>query len=160
MNWTRELSTTERRTLRGCFAGWALDGLDTQMFSLVIPALLGTLFNELYPQNVRGRGVGFCYNFGRIASAGFPALVGHMGASMPLGTALGIDAGIAYGLVVIAVWFLPETRGRRLPDGGGRAWRRRRRAGPRIAVIFVFRSSRHPSCGPGTSCRQSSWIEQ
>ena len=42
MTWMRELSTTERRTLRGCFAGWALDGLDTQMFSLVIPALLAT----------------------------------------------------------------------------------------------------------------------
>ncbi|MBC8824491.1 MFS transporter, partial [Escherichia coli] len=28
--------------MRGCFAGWALDGLDTQMFSLVIPVLLTT----------------------------------------------------------------------------------------------------------------------
>ncbi|CAB3770049.1 MFS transporter [Burkholderia puraquae] len=91
-------------------------GFPLGLFSAGIPATLGTLFNELYPQNVRGRGVGFCYNFGRIASAGFPVLVGHMGTSMPLGTALGIDAGIAYGLVVIAVWFLPETRGRRLPD--------------------------------------------
>jgi nicotinamide-nucleotide amidase len=59
-----------------------------------IPATLGTLFNELYPRNVRGRGVGFCYNFGRIVSAGFPVLVGHMGESLPLGTALGIAAAI------------------------------------------------------------------
>lgn len=91
-------------------------GFPLGLFSAGIPATLGTLFNELYPQNVRGRGVGFCYNFGRIVSAGFPVLVGRMGESLPLGTALGIDAGIAYGLVVIAVWFLPETRGRRLPD--------------------------------------------
>lgn len=91
-------------------------GFPLGLFSAGIPATLGTLFNELYPQNVRGRGVGFCYNFGRIVSAGFPVLVGHMGESLPLGTALGIDAGIAYGLVVIAVWFLPETRDRRLPD--------------------------------------------
>ncbi|OAG65289.1 major facilitator family transporter domain protein [Burkholderia pseudomallei] len=47
-----------------------------------------------------------------MASAIFPVLVGHMGTSMPLGVALGIDAGIAYGLVFVAVWFLPETRAR------------------------------------------------
>ncbi|WP_390679401.1 MFS transporter [Burkholderia anthina] len=91
-------------------------GFPLGLFSAGIPATLGTLFNELYPRNVRGRGVGFCYNFGRIVSAGFPVLVGRMGESLPLGTALGIDAGIAYGLVVIAVWFLPETRGRRPVD--------------------------------------------
>ncbi|CAB3749245.1 MFS transporter [Burkholderia sp. MSh2] len=89
-------------------------GFPLGLFSAGIPATLGTLFNELYPRNVRGRGVGFCYNFGRIVSAGFPVLVGRMGESLPLGTALGIDAGIAYGLVVIAVWFLPETRSRGL----------------------------------------------
>ncbi|WGY73237.1 MFS transporter [Burkholderia cepacia] len=89
-------------------------GFPLGLFSAGIPATLGTLFNELYPRNVRGRGVGFCYNFGRIVSAGFPVLVGRMGESLPLGTALGIDAGIAYGLVVIAVWFLPETRSHRL----------------------------------------------
>jgi hypothetical protein len=61
---------------------------------------------------IRGTGVGFCYNFGRIVSAGFPVLVGHMGNSMPLGSALGIDAGIAYGLVVVAALMLPETRNR------------------------------------------------
>ncbi|VWC51106.1 MFS transporter [Burkholderia lata] len=98
-------------------------GFPLGLFSAGIPATLGTLFNELYPRNVRGRGVGFCYNFGRIVSAGFPVLVGRMGESLPLGTALGIDAGIAYGLVVIAVWFLPETGNRRLSGAapGGKA---------------------------------------
>ena len=42
MNWYREISTAERRTLWGCFAGWALDGVDTQVFSLVIPTLIAT----------------------------------------------------------------------------------------------------------------------
>jgi MFS family permease len=84
------------------------------LFSAGIPATLGALFNELYPQGVRGTGVGFCYNFGRIVSAGFPVLVGHMGNSMPIGSALGIDAGAAYGLVVIAAWLLPETKGRKI----------------------------------------------
>jgi len=84
------------------------------LFSAGIPATLGALFNELYPQGVRGTGVGFCYNFGRVVSAVFPVLVGHMGNSMPLGQALGIDAGIAYGLVVVAALLLPETKGRRI----------------------------------------------
>lgn len=100
-----------------------LPASDTQMlvlgfplgfFAAGIPASLGTLFNELYPAAVRGAGVGFCYNFGRVVSAGFPWLVGHMSASMPLGRAIGIDAGFAYGLVVLAVLLLPETRGRSL----------------------------------------------
>ena len=50
------------------------------------------LFNELYPADVRGAGVGFCYNFGRVLSAVFPFLVGHMSESMSLGSAIGIDA--------------------------------------------------------------------
>ncbi|WP_321818180.1 MULTISPECIES: MFS transporter [unclassified Paraburkholderia] len=82
------------------------------LFSAGIPATLGALFNELYPQGVRGTGVGFCYNFGRIVSAGFPVLIGHMSSSMSLGAALGIDAGLAYGLVVVAALMLPNTRGR------------------------------------------------
>ncbi|GAB7522067.1 MFS transporter [Paraburkholderia sp. 2C] len=88
------------------------------LFSAGIPATLGALFNELYPQGVRGTGVGFCYNFGRIVSAGFPVLVGHMGNSMPIGSALGIDAGAAYGLVVVAALLLPETKGRKIADAG------------------------------------------
>jgi hypothetical protein len=37
---------------------------------------------------------------------------------MPIGSALGIDAGAAYGLVVIAALLLPETKGRRLAEAG------------------------------------------
>jgi MFS family permease len=79
-----------------------------------IPASMGPLFNELYPGGIRGTGVGFCYNFGRVASALFPWLVGRMSQSMPLGRAIAIDATLAYGLVVLAVLALPETHGRRL----------------------------------------------
>ncbi|WP_423197236.1 MULTISPECIES: MFS transporter [unclassified Cupriavidus] len=86
------------------------------LFSAGIPATMGALFNELYPQGVRGTGVGFCYNFGRIVAAVFPFLVGHMGNSMPLGTALGIDAGIAYGLVVVAALFLPRAQTQPVPE--------------------------------------------
>jgi hypothetical protein len=37
-----------------------------------------------------------------------------MSDSMSLGSAIGIDAGIAYGVAVIAALCLPETRGRSL----------------------------------------------
>jgi len=46
----------------------------------------------------------------------FPFLVGHMSESMSLGSAIGIDAGIAYGVAVIAALCLPETRGRTLEN--------------------------------------------
>jgi hypothetical protein len=39
-------------------------------------------------------------------------LIGHMSGSMSLGAALGIDAGAAYGLVVVAALMLPDTRRR------------------------------------------------
>ncbi|AOJ07397.1 MFS transporter [Burkholderia mayonis] len=91
-------------------------GFPLGFFAAGIPASMGALFNELYPRGTRGTGVGFCYNFGRVASAGFPVLVGHMSAGMPLGTAIGIDAAIAYSIVVAAVLLLPETRGRALDE--------------------------------------------
>jgi MFS family permease len=89
-------------------------GFPLGFFAAGIPASLGSLFNELYPADVRGAGVGFCYNFGRVLSAVFPFMVGHMSESMSLGSAIGIDAGIAYGVAVIAALALPETRGRDL----------------------------------------------
>lgn len=79
-----------------------------------IPASMGALFNELYPEGVRGSGVGFCYNFGRVLSSGLPVLIGYMSTDWTLGTAIGIDAGLAYSLVLVAVLMLPETRGKAL----------------------------------------------
>lgn len=76
-----------------------------------IPASMGTLFSELYPEGIRGSGVGFCYNAGRVVSAGLPALIGWMSGSMQLGTAIGIDAALSYSLVLVALLLLPETQG-------------------------------------------------
>ncbi|MGI4858396.1 MAG: MFS transporter, partial [Janthinobacterium lividum] len=81
-------------------------------FAAGIPASMGPLFNELYPQGMRGTGVGFCYNFGRVVSAGFPVMVGHLSAKYSLGFAIGVDAAFAYAIVVVSVLMLPETRGR------------------------------------------------
>jgi len=96
-------------------------GFPLGFFSAGIPASLGAFFNELYPADMRGTGVGFCYNFGRIASACFPVLVGYMSKSMPLGDAIGIDAAVAYGVALLAVVMLPETRGKALLPEAGRS---------------------------------------
>lgn len=87
-------------------------GFPLGFFSAGIPASMAALFSELYPAGVRGTGVGFCYNFGRILSAAFPLLVGFMSDRIGLGPAIGIDAAFAYSLVLIAVLMLPETRGK------------------------------------------------
>jgi MFS family permease len=84
-------------------------GFPLGFFAAGIPASMGALFSELYPTGIRGTGVGFCYNAGRIVSAAFPWLVGLMSDHMSLGAAIGIDAAIAYSLVVVAVVMLPET---------------------------------------------------
>lgn len=80
---------------------------------------MGALFSELYPGGMRGTGVGFCYNAGRVVAAAFPVLVGHLSERIGLGAAIGIEAAIAYGLVVIAVLMLPETRAIDLSEAGG-----------------------------------------
>ena len=75
---------------------------------------VGAYFTELFPSRVRGSGQGFAYNFGRGIGALFPALVGYLSATMPLGQAIGMFAGSAYVVVIIAVSLLPETRGKAL----------------------------------------------
>jgi MFS family permease len=87
-------------------------GFPLGFFSAGIPASMAALFSELYPAGVRGTGVGFCYNFGRVVSAAFPFLVGFLSEHIGLGPAIGIDAAFAYALVLVAVLMLPETRGK------------------------------------------------
>jgi len=38
--WYKESTPVERNTFWGCFAGWGLDALDVQMFTLAIPAII------------------------------------------------------------------------------------------------------------------------
>jgi MFS family permease len=76
---------------------------------------MGSFFAELFPTRVRGSAMGFAYNFGRGIGATFPALVGYISATMRLSSAIAIFATIAYSLMGIAAFLLPETRGRTLP---------------------------------------------
>lgn len=71
----------------------------------------GSFLAELYPVAVRGTGQGFTYNFGRAVGAVFPTIVGFLAVSVGIGGAMLFGA-LAYGIAVLALLGLPETRGR------------------------------------------------
>ncbi|OLR91419.1 MFS transporter [Actinokineospora bangkokensis] len=73
----------------------------------------GAFLSELYPAHVRGVGPGFTYNFGRGVGALFPGAVGFLAESWGVGGAMGFAA-LAYVLAFLALFGLPETRGREL----------------------------------------------
>jgi MFS family permease len=89
-------------------------GFPLGFFASGIFSGMGPLFTELFPTELRGSGQGFCYNSGRGLAAFFPAVVGLASAHMPLGQAIGLFASGAYGLVIVAAFMLPETKGREL----------------------------------------------
>jgi MFS family permease len=89
-------------------------GFPLGFFASGIFSGMGPVLTELFPTSVRGAGQGFCYNFGRGIGAFFPALVGMLSASVPLGTAIGVFAALAYAIVIVAAVLLPETRGKEL----------------------------------------------
>jgi len=89
-------------------------GFPLGFFASGIFSGMGPLFTELFPTSVRATGQGFCYNFGRGIAAFFPFLVGWLSNTIPLGQAIGIFAGGAYAIVILAAIMLPETKGRAL----------------------------------------------
>ncbi|MEV6754556.1 MFS transporter [Streptomyces sp. NPDC051214] len=73
----------------------------------------GSFLSELYPAAVRGTGQGFTYNTGRAVGAVFPTMVGFMADSWGVGGALVFGA-LGYAIAVLALFGLPETRGKEL----------------------------------------------
>jgi hypothetical protein len=73
-------------------------------------------FPELFPTHLRATGAGFCFNTGRILAA--PVLIwlsAWVKATLPLPAAISLLAGLfLFGLIVLR--FLPETKGRELPE--------------------------------------------
>jgi len=74
---------------------------------------LGALVAELYPTSVRATAAGFCYNFGRIASAAAPYTIGSVAATRGFGLAFTIT-GAAFLLAAVTWIWIPETRNREL----------------------------------------------
>jgi MFS family permease len=75
---------------------------------------MGAFYTEQFPTAVRGVGQGFAYNLGRALGAFFPAMVGFLSGRMGLGAAIGTFAVLAYAVMAVAAFMLPETRGRPL----------------------------------------------
>jgi MFS family permease len=74
---------------------------------------LAVYLAELYPTELRGAGQGFGYNIGRGIDAVGPAAIGLAAARVGLSDALALAA-TSYVLCLVALLFLPETRGKHL----------------------------------------------
>jgi len=93
-------------------------GFPLGFFASGIFSGMGAFLTENFPTRMRGSGQGFAYNFGRGIAALNPTFVGLLSATLALGQSIGVFAGIAYGIVIIAALLLPETKGRELtPEG-------------------------------------------
>ncbi|MGZ5494063.1 MAG: MFS transporter [Thermoanaerobaculia bacterium] len=78
-------------------------------------SVFGAMLAELFPTRIRASAQGFCYNAGRLASAGAPIIIGSAAPRYGLGTALAVDA-LFFALGGALIWMLPETRGRELDE--------------------------------------------
>jgi MFS family permease len=92
-------------------------------FQLALFGGYAIYFPELFPTRLRSTGTSFCYNVGRLISAVGPALLGlltsqvfaHLPAPNPLRYA-GLTMCSVFLIGLIALPFLPETKGKPLPE--------------------------------------------
>jgi len=79
---------------------------------------------EIFPTSLRSTGTSFCYNFGRLAAATAPFTIGQITTYLKTNTANPVEAfrigGMAVSVIlligIIALPFLPETKGQPLPE--------------------------------------------
>lgn len=105
LGYTRLPITNEGMLVLGFPLGFFLSGIFSGM---------GAFLSELFPNELRGSGQGFCYNAGRAVGAICPALIGHLSESASLGLVLSWVGASCYVLVIVASVLLPETRGAEL----------------------------------------------
>jgi len=69
---------------------------------------------ELFPMRLRGTGAGFCFNTGRIVTAGFPFAIGLVlrGGANPLDIIRWVALVPLVGVALLALGIAEETRGR------------------------------------------------
>ena len=76
-------------------------------------SLFGAMLAELFPTRIRASAQGFCYNAGRLVSAGAPYAIGAAATKYGLGFSIAADA-VFFALGAILIWLLPETKGTEL----------------------------------------------
>lgn len=103
------------------YAAFPLTGTSLLMFSVPLGfvatgmfSVVGPMLTELFPTQLRGSGLGFCYNLGRGIAGLTPLLVGGNIERMGVSHAVGLYVACAYACVLFAAIVLPETRGRTL----------------------------------------------
>jgi len=81
-------------------------------------------FPELFPTRIRSTGTSFCYNVGRFIAAGGPLTLGGL-TKYVFNEANGFEHGFRWAAVsmcsvfilgLVALPFLPETKGKALPE--------------------------------------------
>lgn len=86
-------------------------------FTMAMHAGYAVYFPELFPARLRALGASVCFNGGRLIAAVMVPLAGYVKGlpGMPLQAALSLlSATFLLGLIIIT--FLPETKGRPLPE--------------------------------------------
>jgi MFS family permease len=74
---------------------------------------IGPLLNEVFPTSVRSAALGIIYNLARGVQFLAPTIITYMAARVSFGAGIALAAPFAV-LAGLAVWMLPETKGKRL----------------------------------------------